>query len=83
MSVKIYRVSGELILRNGANMKFALDIPGLKPEEAIERVYSNLSGIHRVKRGNVRIKNIEVINPKNTKNSLIQVLWREKINEEG
>lgn len=81
MSINIYRVKGNIILRNGDTMKFTLDFPGLIPEHAIERVYSILSGIHRVKRGNIRVTSIEVINPKYTKNSLVQNLWREKIYE--
>jgi len=81
MSVNIYRIRGNIILRNGSNAKFTLDVPGVKPEHAIEKVYSDLSGLHKVKRGNIRITSIEVINPKNTKNTLIQSLWREKIHE--
>ncbi|MEM0084840.1 MAG: 50S ribosomal protein L18Ae [Candidatus Methanomethylicia archaeon] len=81
MSINIYRVKGDITLRNGETMKFTLDIPGLIPEHAIERAYSSLGSIHRVKRGNIRITSIEVINPKDTKNSLIQSLWREKMHE--
>ncbi|MCS7097231.1 MAG: 50S ribosomal protein L18Ae [Candidatus Methanomethylicia archaeon] len=81
MDANIYRVKGEIILRNGDKTTFTIDIPGLKPEHAIERVYSNLSSLHRVKRGNIKIFSIEVISPKIVKNSLLRDLWREIMNE--
>lgn len=77
MSVNIYRLKGKLTLRNGETISFSMDIPGTKPEQSIERVYSNLSGIHRIKRRNIRVTSIEVINPKETRNKLVQTLWRE------
>lgn len=71
MSVKVYRVEGKILLRSGVWQKFVIDVPALKPEHALERIFSSITGLHKIKRAHVRIKSIKVIPPEKTKNPLI------------
>ncbi|HDO20679.1 MAG: 50S ribosomal protein L18Ae [archaeon GB-1867-097] len=74
MEVKVYRIEGFMRLRTGNWAKFSMDIPALKPEDAIERAFSNISGLHKIKRSHIRVKSITVINPHRSKNPLIKSL---------
>lgn len=78
MSVKIYRVEGKILLRSGTWQKFVIDVPALKPEHALERVFSSITGLHKIKRTHVRVKSIKVISPEETKNPLIMHIMEMK-----
>lgn len=78
MSVRVYRIEGKILLRSGEWQKFVVDVPALKPEHALERVFSSITGLHKVKRAHVQIKNLKVISPEETKNPLIQHIMEMK-----
>ncbi|GEM_PF-746704 len=79
--VKVYRIEGRILLRTGEWQRFVIDIPALKAEHAIERVYSTLSGLHKVKRAHIHIKSISIIPPEETKNLLIKSIMELKSHE--
>jgi len=72
MNVKVYRIVGVIKFRNNKKTKFTIDVPAVRPEHAIETIYSNLSGLHRVKRYNINIDSIHVIDPQESKNILVK-----------
>lgn len=78
MSVKIYRIEGKILLRNGSWQKFVIDVSALKPEHALDRVFSSITGLHKIKRAHVRIKSIKVIPLEETRNPLIKYIMEMK-----
>jgi len=71
--LKVFRVTGEI---NKPNMKttFKKEIIALKPEHAIEKVYTELGSRHRVKRFQIKIANIEEITSEQIENPLLKKL---------
>ncbi|MCD6357631.1 MAG: 50S ribosomal protein L18a [Thermoprotei archaeon] len=60
--VRVYRISGMMKLyRLGEWRKFTLEIPALRPEHAVERVYSELGSRHKLKRSHIKILKVEEI----------------------
>ncbi|RLE51922.1 MAG: 50S ribosomal protein L18a [Candidatus Methanomethylicota archaeon] len=82
MSVKVFRVEGKMLLRTGEWQKFVIDLPGVKPEDVLERVYSSLTGLHKLKRSHIHIKSITVIPPEESKNPLINSIMELKMREQ-
>ncbi len=80
-NVKVYRIEGKIMLRTGEWQKFVIDVSAIKVDHAIERIYSTLSGLHKVKRSHIHIKNISIIPPEETKNPLIRSILELKSHE--
>lgn len=71
--VKVFRVKGE-ILDPKMLTPFVREIRALKPEDAVEKVHSELGSRHRLKRYHIRISKIEEIKPEEVKNLVIKKL---------
>jgi large subunit ribosomal protein LX len=62
--VKIYRVSGEMLLSHDRFpewRKFTVYVRALKPEHALEKVYSDLGSRHKLRRRHIRIHKVEEV----------------------
>ncbi|MCQ6253462.1 50S ribosomal protein L18Ae [Methanocaldococcus sp.] len=59
--VKIYRISGKIFLKKGEPIIFRKEYKALKPEHALEILYSEFGGRYKVKRSRIKILNIEEI----------------------
>lgn len=62
--VKVFRVSGKMLLSHDKFpewRKFSVHVRALKPEHAIEKVYSDLGSRHKLKRYHIRIEKVEEI----------------------
>lgn len=57
---KIFRVTGQI---NKPNLKtsFEKELRALKPEEAVEKVYTEIGSKHRAKRFEIKVLNVEEI----------------------
>ncbi|MCW4023051.1 MAG: 50S ribosomal protein L18Ae [archaeon] len=58
--VKVYRVSGKISKPN-LQTEFSKEIRAIKPEDAVEKVYTLLGSKHRVKRFQMSISKVEEI----------------------
>jgi len=58
--VKVYRVSGKISKPN-LRTEFSKEIRAVKPEDAVEKVYTLLGSKHRVKRFQMSIFKVEEI----------------------
>ncbi|MCC6030131.1 MAG: 50S ribosomal protein L18a [Desulfurococcales archaeon] len=75
--VKIFRVTGLALFGHDKYpewRKFVVDVRALKPEHAVEHVYSVLGGRHKLKRGNIKIIDVKEISPEETKDHFIRDL---------
>lgn len=64
--VKIYRIEGYMLIshdRAPAWQKFKKEVLALKPEHALEKVYSELGSAHKLRRKHIRITSIKEISP--------------------
>ncbi len=64
--VKIYRVEGYMLISHDRNprwQKFRKEVLAIKPEHAIERVYSELGSVHKLRRKHIRITRVREISP--------------------
>jgi len=71
--VKVYRVTGEIVkpnLRTG----FRKEVRALRPEEAAEKVYSEMGSRHRAKRFQIRIREVAEIKPEEIKDLTVKRL---------
>lgn len=55
--VKVFRVAGE-IQKPNLKTPFRKEVVAVKPEQAVERVYTELGSKHKVKRFQIKIKDI-------------------------
>ena len=71
--MKVFRVTGEI---NKPNLKtsFRKEVMAIKPEHALEKVYTELGSKHRVKRFQIRIDGVEEVSPQDIKNPLLRKL---------
>ena len=71
--MKIFRVTGEI---HKPNLKttFKKEVIALKPEHAIEKVYTELGSKHRVKRFHIRITSVEEVHPEDVKDPVLKKL---------
>jgi large subunit ribosomal protein LX len=74
--VKIFRVKGR-ILKPGYKTVFSKDVRALKPEDAVEKVYTLLGGQHHVKRFYLKIDSVKEILYEDTSDPIIRALSRE------
>ncbi len=61
MEVKVYSVEGVMLIghdRKPEWRKFKVYVRALKPEHALERVYSELGSRHKLKRAHIRVESI-------------------------
>jgi large subunit ribosomal protein LX len=71
--MKIFRVTGE-IRKPNLKTSFKKEVIALKPEHAIEKVYTELGSKHRVKRFHIKILNVEEVQPQDIKNPALKKL---------
>ena len=71
--VKVFRVIGEISKPN-LKTTFRKEVRALKPENAKERIYTELGSKHRAKRFHIKILKIEEVPPKEIENPLIKKL---------
>ena len=64
MSVKTYQVSG-FYQKNKARQRFSTTIRGIKKEEVIEKVLSEVGGRFKVKRPMIKIEKLEEVKTEN------------------
>jgi large subunit ribosomal protein LX len=77
--VKVYRITGFMLIGQDKYpqwVKFVKEIRALKPEHAIERLYSELGSKHKVKRANIKIVDIVEIKPEEAEDRLVRDLER-------
>jgi large subunit ribosomal protein LX len=71
--MKVFRVTGE-IRKPNLKTPFKKEVVALKPEHAIEKVYTELGSKHRVKRFHIRISNVEEVQPEDIKDPVLKKL---------
>ncbi len=71
--VKIYRIIGEY-RKNLMKIRFSKEVRALKPEDALEIVFSEIGSSHKVKRRDIKILEVKEINPEEVKSVLIRGL---------
>ncbi len=62
--VKIYRVSGRMLLSHDRFpewRKFTVYVRALKPEHALEKVYSELGSRHKLKRYHIKVEEVREV----------------------
>jgi len=71
--VRIFRIKGE-ITEPKMRTAFTKEILALKPEDAVEKIYMEMGGRHKVKRHHIRISEIKEIKPEEVENATIRKL---------
>jgi large subunit ribosomal protein LX len=71
--MKVFRVTGE-IRKPNLKTSFAKEVIALKPEHAIEKVYTELGSKHRVKRFHIKILSVDEVQPQDIKNPILKKL---------
>jgi len=69
--VKVFRVLGE-IRKPNLKTPFSKEVIALKPEHAVEKVYTELGSKHRVKRFHIKINKVEEVAPQDVEDPLIR-----------
>ena len=69
--VKVFRVSGQIAKPNWKT-NFEKEVRALKPEDAVETVYTDIGSRHRAKRFQIRIRTIEEIKPEDIKDPVLR-----------
>ena len=69
--VKVFRVSGQIAKPNWKT-NFEKEIRALKPEDAVEIVYTEIGSKHRAKRFQIRIRTVEEIKPEDIKDPILK-----------
>lgn len=62
--VKVYLVKGRMLLSHDKFpewRKFAIYVRAVKPEHAVERVYSELGSRHKLRRRHIRIEHVKEV----------------------
>jgi large subunit ribosomal protein LX len=72
-ALKIFRIKGE-IRKPNMETSFKKEVAAIKPEHAIERVYTELGSKHRVKRFQIKILSVEEIKPEEIENPILKKL---------
>ncbi|MEM1597520.1 MAG: 50S ribosomal protein L18Ae [Pyrobaculum sp.] len=66
---RVYRIAGE-----AGDMKFAIEVTAEKPYDAIEKAYSLLGSRHKLKRTQIKIKEVSVISPEEAESEAVKLL---------
>ena len=69
--VKVFRVSGQIRKPNWKT-NFEKEIRALKPEDAVETVYTEIGSKHRAKRFQIRIRTVEEVKPEDIKDPVLK-----------
>lgn len=69
--MKVFRVTGE-IRKPNLKTQFRKEVIAVKPEHAVEKVYSELGSRHRVKRFHIKISKVEEVAPQDIEDPLIR-----------
>jgi large subunit ribosomal protein LX len=72
-NVKVFRVEGEIQKPNWKT-PFEKEVLAVKPEHAVEKVYTELGSKHRVKRFHIKINRVEEIPPSEVEDPIIRKL---------
>ncbi len=62
--VKFFKISGYMLISHDKNprwQKFEIIRRGTKPEDVVERVYSELGSRHKLKRYHIRLEKVEEV----------------------
>lgn len=80
--MKVFRVTGE-VQKPNLKTSFKKEVIALKPEHAVEKVYTELGSRHRVKRFHIRITSVEEVPAEEIENPLLKklVVGEEEIGE--
>ncbi|RLF24308.1 MAG: 50S ribosomal protein LX [Thermoprotei archaeon] len=75
--VRNFRVEGRMRIGDSWQ-KFAIEIRAIKPEHAIEKVYSELGSRHKLKRHHIKIERVVEVSPEELRNPYIKAFaeWR-------
>ncbi|NPA24101.1 MAG: 50S ribosomal protein LX [Crenarchaeota archaeon] len=76
--VKIYRVIGEMKVRN-TWQKFKIDMLGTKISEVIEKTYSILGSRHKLNRQLIRIQDVQEIDPEEARDEIKIMMMLDKV----
>ncbi len=63
-AVKIFRVEGKMLIshdRLPTWQKFSIEVRAIRPEDAVEKILSELGSRHKLKRKHIRIDKVEEI----------------------
>ncbi|HDQ05130.1 MAG TPA: 50S ribosomal protein L18a [Candidatus Bathyarchaeota archaeon] len=69
--VKVFRVSGK-IRKPNFQTEFRKEVRALKPEDAVEKVYTELGSRHRVRRYQMSISKVEELSPEEIEDVLLK-----------
>jgi large subunit ribosomal protein LX len=75
--MKVFRVTGE-IRKPNLKTSFQKEVIALKPEHAVEKVYTELGSKHRVKRFHIKITKVEEVQPQDIRNPILKKLATEE-----
>ena len=75
--VKIYRIKGQFG-QKGNRQSFTKDVRATKPEQAKEKIYTDIGSKQRVKRFLINIASIEEIKPEETNSLVVEQISRVK-----
>jgi large subunit ribosomal protein LX len=67
---KIYRIVGETT----TGMKFKMEVTAEKPHDAVEKVLSLIGSRHKLKRVQIKIKEVSVVPPEEVRNAEVKLL---------
>ena len=79
--VKIYKVEGYMLISHDRNPRwqvFRKEILALKPEHALEKVYSELGSRHKLRRKHIRITRIKEISLEEASDPAVIALYEMK-----
>jgi len=71
--VRVFRIEGYYIKKK-RKIFFSEEVRGLREEDALELVYSNLGSRHRAKRREIKVERVNVINPEEAKKVIVRLL---------
>jgi large subunit ribosomal protein LX len=71
--MKVFRVTGE-IRKPNLKTSFKKEVIALKPEHAVEKVYTELGSKHRVKRFHIKILSVDEVQPQDIKSPTLKKL---------
>jgi large subunit ribosomal protein LX len=67
---KIYRIVGETT----TGMRFKMEVVAEKPHDAVEKVLSLIGSRHKLKRVQIRIKEVSVVSPEEARGEEVKLL---------
>ncbi len=79
--VKIYRIEGYMLISHDKNPRWQLfrkEVLALKPEHALEKVYSELGSRHKLRRKHIRIVSVKEISPEEASDPTVLALYEMK-----